>query len=132
MRVTPALPLLCLLLAASASAAPVASPKPKPAKPADPFDQSQLAGLEWRNIGPDRGGRVVAATGVPSQRNVYYLGGTGGGIWKSVDSGVSWTNVLDGESGTGSWSGAIAVRLRSERGVRRHGRRLHPRQCFAR
>jgi photosystem II stability/assembly factor-like uncharacterized protein len=74
----------------------------------DPFDQSQLVGLEWRNIGPYRGGRVTAVTGVVGQRNVYYFGGTGGGIWKSVDSGVSWTNVSDGQLATGS-VGAIAV-----------------------
>jgi photosystem II stability/assembly factor-like uncharacterized protein len=74
----------------------------------DPFDQSQLAGLEWRNIGPYRGGRVTAVTGVVGQRNVYYFGGTGGGVWKSVDSGVSWQNVSDGQLATGS-VGAIAV-----------------------
>ncbi|TMQ71043.1 MAG: glycosyl hydrolase, partial [Candidatus Eisenbacteria bacterium] len=74
----------------------------------DPFDQSQLAGLEWRNIGPLRGGRVTAVTGVVGQRNVYYFGGTGSGIWKSVDSGVSWTNMADGQLGTGS-VGAVAV-----------------------
>ena len=82
--------------------------KTKPAPPADPFDQRQLAGLEWRNIGPLRGGRVTAVAGVPGQRSVYYFGGTGGGIWKTTDSGVSWTNVADGELGTGS-VGAVEV-----------------------
>jgi len=84
---------------------------PRPAKPSgtvDPFDQAQLAGLEWRSIGPYRGGRVTAVTGVVGQRNVYYFGGTGGGIWKSVDSGVSWQNVSDGYLGSGS-VGAIEV-----------------------
>ena len=117
MRRSPALSILCLLLATSAIAAPAKSKKPaaaeksaaaKTTKSADPLDQSQLAGLQWRCIGPYRGGRVVAATGVPGQRNVYYFGGTGGGIWKSVDSGVSWTNVSDGELGTGS-VGAVEV-----------------------
>jgi photosystem II stability/assembly factor-like uncharacterized protein len=74
----------------------------------DPFDQRQLAGLEWRNVGPYRGGRVTAATGVIGQRNVYYFGGTGSGIWKSTDSGVNWSNVSDGQLATGS-VGAIAV-----------------------
>ena len=78
------------------------------APPVDPLDQSQLAGLEWRSIGPYRGGRVTAVTGVPGQRNVYYFGGTGGGIWKSEDSGVSWRNVSDGQLGAGS-VGAIEV-----------------------
>jgi photosystem II stability/assembly factor-like uncharacterized protein len=99
------LPLLLIPLMALAGAGP---PKTKPAPPADPFDQRQLAGLEWRNIGPLRGGRVTAVAGVPGQRSVYYFGGTGGGIWKTTDSGVSWTNVADGELGTGS-VGAVEV-----------------------
>ena len=74
----------------------------------DPYDQCQLAGLQWRNVGPFRGGRVTAATGVVGQRNVYYFGGTGSGVWKSTDSGVSWRNVSDGHFATGS-VGAIAV-----------------------
>ncbi|HUK62706.1 MAG TPA: glycosyl hydrolase [Dongiaceae bacterium] len=74
----------------------------------DPLDQGQLAGLEWRNVGPWRGGRVTATTGVVGQRNVYYFGGTGSGIWKSTDSGVTWDNVSDGALLRGS-VGAIAV-----------------------
>jgi len=74
----------------------------------DPLSPSGLAGLHWRNIGPYRGGRVTAVAGVVGRRNVYYFGGTGGGVWKSVDSGVSWQNVSDGYLGTGS-VGAIAV-----------------------
>ncbi len=99
-----------LLLGALASAGMIqaATAPSKPAKGHDPFDQSQLAGLEWRSIGPYRGGRVTAVTGVVGQRNVYYFGGTGSGIWKSVDSGVSWTNLSDGQLGTGS-VGAVAV-----------------------
>jgi photosystem II stability/assembly factor-like uncharacterized protein len=80
----------------------------RPAATVDPFDQTQLAGLEWRSIGPYRGGRVTAVAGVVGQRSVYYFGGTGGGIWKSVDSGVSWRNVSDGYLGSGS-VGAIEV-----------------------
>ena len=87
----------------AASAAPA-----RPAAAADPLEQSRLAGLAWRNIGPYRGGRVTAVAGVIGQRNVYYFGGTGGGIWKSVDSGVSWQNVSDGHLGTGS-VGALEV-----------------------
>jgi photosystem II stability/assembly factor-like uncharacterized protein len=91
---------------ATTGAAPAARKAVTPAT--DPYDQSQLAGLEWRSIGPYRGGRVTAVTGVIGQRNVYYFGGTGGGIWKSVDSGVSWKNVSDGQLATGS-VGAVAV-----------------------
>jgi hypothetical protein len=97
-----------MAFAALASAAPASQTTAKPPHAADALDQSQLAGLEWRNIGPFRGGRVTAVTGVVGQRNVYYFGGTGGGIWKSVDSGVRWSNVSDGELATGS-VGAIAV-----------------------
>src|SRR5262245_60997061 len=71
-------------------------------------DPDPLAALEWRNIGPSRGGRVTAVTGVPGQRNVYYFGGTGSGVWKSTDSGVSWLNLSDGYFATGS-VGAIEV-----------------------
>ena len=81
-----------------AGAAPAPKAAAKSRAQADPFDQSQLAGLEWRNIGPYRGGRVTAVTGVAGQRNVYYFGGTGSGIWKSVDSGVTWGNVSDGRA----------------------------------
>jgi Sortilin, neurotensin receptor 3, len=101
------LPLFALLpFAAPAKSAP--TPKPAKAARVDPYDQRQLAGLQWRNIGPFRGGRVTAATGVVGQRNVYYFGGTGGGIWKSTNSGVAWTNISDGQLATGS-VGAIAV-----------------------
>ena len=101
------------LVAAGAAQAAPATRSSKPAKAAksaatDPLDQSQLAGLQWRSIGPYRGGRVTAVAGVVGQRNVYYFGGTGGGIWKSVDSGLSWQNVSDGQLGTGS-VGAIEV-----------------------
>lgn len=97
-----------LVLAGLALGAPAAPAKPLPraktaAVPApDPLAQSQLAALEWRNIGPFRGGRVTAVAGVVGQRNVYYFGGTGGGVWKSVDSGNRWDNVSDGQFGTGS------------------------------
>ena len=68
-----------------------------------------LKGLQYRNIGPFRGGRSVAVTGVPSQPLVYYFGATGGGIWKTVDGGVNWEAVSDGQPfGTGS-VGAIDV-----------------------
>lgn len=95
--------------AAPAVQAALAKPVARPAAAApDPYDQRQLAALEWRNIGPFRGGRVTAVAGVAGQRNVYYFGGTGSGIWKSTDSGNSWSNVSDGQLGAGS-VGAVAV-----------------------
>ncbi len=67
-----------------------------------------LKNLQYRLIGPFRGGRVGAVAGVPSQPNVYYFGATGGGVWKTTDGGTNWENVSDGFFKTGS-VGAIAV-----------------------
>ncbi|MFM8395930.1 MAG: WD40/YVTN/BNR-like repeat-containing protein, partial [Acidobacteriota bacterium] len=68
-----------------------------------------LKGLQYRHLGPFRGGRSVAVTGVPSQPNVYYFGATGGGVWKTTDGGVNWESVSDGQPfGTGS-VGAVEV-----------------------
>lgn len=64
--------------------------------------------VKWRSIGPFRGGRSVAATGVVGDPSTYYMGTTGGGLWKTNDAGVSWNNISDGFFKTGS-VGAIAV-----------------------
>ena len=63
--------------------------------------------ITWRHIGPFRGGRSCAVTGVPGKPNLFYFGSTGGGIWRSEDGGKSWENISDGFFG-GS-IGAIAV-----------------------
>jgi photosystem II stability/assembly factor-like uncharacterized protein len=63
--------------------------------------------LEWRQLGPWRGGRSCAVTGVPNNDNLFYFGSTGGGIWKTEDGGRSWNNISDGFFG-GS-VGSIAV-----------------------
>ncbi len=73
------------------------------AQPAD-----LLKELKFRLVGPFRGGRSIAVTGVPSQPNVYYFGGVGGGVWKTVDGGTSWAPISDGFFKTSS-VGAIAV-----------------------
>jgi len=66
--------------------------------------------LAWRSIGPNIGGRVVAVAGVPSTRNLFYMGGVDGGVWKSTDYGVVWDNITDGKWPSASDSvGAIAV-----------------------
>src|SRR5689334_17195230 len=62
---------------------------------AQPVDSSLYAGLRYRMIGPGRGGRVTAVTGVPSQPHTFYLGATGGGVWKTDDAGANWRNVSD-------------------------------------
>jgi photosystem II stability/assembly factor-like uncharacterized protein len=71
-------------------------------------DFSALKELKYRNIGPFRGGRAVAVAGVTSQPSTYYFGATGGGIWKSTDSGAAWVPVSDGQLKSGS-VGALAV-----------------------
>ncbi|HYK40752.1 MAG TPA: glycosyl hydrolase, partial [Thermoanaerobaculia bacterium] len=65
-------------------------------------------GLEFRNIGPFRGGRVTAVAGVRGQPLVYYQGATGGGVWKTVDGGSNWQPMSDKFFKTGS-VGAIGV-----------------------
>src|SRR5258706_8150719 len=72
------------------------------------YDPSLLKGLQWRSIGPYRGGRSTAVSGVTSQPNVFYFGATGGGVWKSTDNGANWLPVSDGFFKTGS-VGAIGV-----------------------
>ncbi|MCB0658252.1 MAG: glycosyl hydrolase [Saprospiraceae bacterium] len=65
-------------------------------------------GLQYRMIGPTRGGRCTAVSGVNNQIFTYYMGTTGGGVWQTTDGGESWKNISDGFFGTGS-IGAIAV-----------------------
>ena len=72
------------------------------------LDPSTLSGLRYRSIGPARGGRVTTVTGIPSQPYTFYMGSTGGGVWKTTDAGQSWANVTDGQIGAGSM-GAIDV-----------------------
>ncbi|MGD8698528.1 MAG: glycosyl hydrolase [Gemmatimonadales bacterium] len=72
------------------------------------YDESLFDALEWRMIGPYRGGRVVAVAGVPGQPYVYYMGATGGGVWKTVNGGATWEPVSDDDFTSGS-IGAIAV-----------------------
>ncbi|KAF0249499.1 MAG: hypothetical protein FD167_1103, partial [bacterium] len=67
-----------------------------------------LKALRWRPIGPYRGGRVAAVAGIASDINTYYFGATGGGVWKTMDAGVNWQPITDGQIGTGS-VGAIGV-----------------------
>jgi len=71
------------------------------------INESQYDALEYRLIGPFRGGRSAAVTGVPNKPNLYYFGAAGGGIWKTTDGGRTWENISDGFFG-GS-IGAITV-----------------------
>ncbi|HKR63007.1 MAG TPA: glycosyl hydrolase, partial [Thermoanaerobaculia bacterium] len=68
---------------------------------------ARLKSMEWREVGPYRGGRVAAVEGIASQPKTYYFGSVGGGVWKTTDGGETWKNVSDGFFG-GS-IGAVAV-----------------------
>src|SRR5436190_18100060 len=68
------------------------------------------SGLEYRMVGPERGGRVTTVTGVPSQVHTFYMGSTGGGVWKTTDAGHAWVNISDGQIPLGSM-GAVEVSL---------------------
>lgn len=72
------------------------------------FDEKLYSGLEWRNIGPTRGGRSTAVSGVLGNDQLYYMGTVGGGVWKTTDAGLNWSNISDGFFNTGT-IGAIAV-----------------------
>ena len=76
-------------------------------KKARSLDPDLWKPLEWREVGPYRGGRSAAVTGLPADRNTYYFGSTGGGVWKTTNGGRGWKPVSDGFFG-GS-IGAVAV-----------------------
>jgi len=78
---------------------------------ADPdaaLDSTFLAGFGWRNVGPDRGGRSIASSGVVGQPDIAYFGATGGGLWKTTDGGEEWFPITDHQI-TSASVGAVAV-----------------------
>ena len=87
------------------------TPKTTAAKPpsaqAAMVDEKLFGAMRYRQVGPFRGGRVLAVTGVPGEPNVFYFGGASGGVWKSVDTGVSWRPIFDSQPIASI--GAIAV-----------------------
>jgi photosystem II stability/assembly factor-like uncharacterized protein len=58
-------------------------------------DEKPFSAMRWRQVGPFRGGRVLAVTGVPGEPNVFYFGGAAGGVWKSIDAGANWQPIFD-------------------------------------
>lgn len=71
-------------------------------------DSKYFSSMKWRNIGPQRGGRSLGASGSPGRPNEYYFGATGGGLWKTTDGGQEWAPVTDGQISSSS-IGAVAV-----------------------
>ncbi|MGQ0650256.1 MAG: WD40/YVTN/BNR-like repeat-containing protein [Gemmatimonadaceae bacterium] len=101
-------PVLALVLAPVLAQAQ-ARPPAQPAAPAPTvFPPSAFGGLGYRTIGPNRGGRSIAAAGSRQRPNEYYFGATGGGLWKTVDGGLNWRPVTDGQIRSSS-VGAVAV-----------------------
>jgi len=90
--------LLAGVLAVSAAAIPSS---------AQQYDQKLFSEMRWRCIGPFRGGRTVAITGVPHQPNLFYIAAVNGGVWRTTDTGNTWEPIFDDQD-TGS-VGAIAV-----------------------
>src|SRR5579864_1873119 len=73
-----------------------------------PVNDTLLHGLAWRNIGPFRGGRVSAASGVIGEPGTFYVGAAAGGVWKTTSAGVTWFPIFDSVTSVAS-VGAIAV-----------------------
>ena len=66
------------------------------------YDPAHYQALRFRHIGPFRGGRSTAVTGIPDEPFTFYMGSTGGGVFKTTDAGMSWANVSDGFFDAGS------------------------------
>ena len=86
----------------------VSSQKRKPRKINEKKEQLNYNNIEWRSIGPFRGGRSVASSGVLGYPNIFYMGSTGGGLWKTEDYGSNWVNISDGFFKTGT-VGSVSV-----------------------
>lgn len=95
-RMTKLFPLILLLMAGISSSS------------AQGYDPALYDALTYREIGPFRGGRSAAVTGVPGKPNLFYFGATGGGIWKTEDGGRHWQNISDGYFGGSVGSIAVA------------------------
>src|SRR5262245_34320524 len=97
------LPAAALALTAAASL-----PQAIPTAVNPQITDALLKGYQWRSIGPDRGGRSIAVSGVKGRPKEAYFGATGGGLWKTVDGGDTWRPVTDGQIASAS-VGAVAV-----------------------
>ncbi len=91
-----AIALVAALAPVAAAAAHLALPPEAQAQASDVvYDTMLYEGMRYRMIGPHRGGRVTAVAGIAGRPLVYFMGSTGGGVWKTEDAGVSWANAAD-------------------------------------
>ncbi len=122
--------LLLPATAARAQGQPAAQtpPPPPPASPAE----AVLGTYKWRSIGPNRGGRSIAVSGVKGRPREAYFGAVGGGLWKTTDAGDNWAPVTDGQLDELVGRRGRRVRIEPRRRLHRHGRVVHPRQHHAR
>ncbi|HEX3704508.1 MAG TPA: hypothetical protein VHU82_14335 [Vicinamibacterales bacterium] len=97
-----------VLLAAAVALAPTSIGAQRRGGPAQAADAGPFGAVRWRSIGPERGGRSIAAAGSTARPLEYYFGATGGGLWKTTDGGTTWRPVTDGQI-TSSSVGAVAV-----------------------
>ena len=81
---------------------------PTPARAQEAFPEELWSSLSWRNVGPPRGGRSIAAAGSAARPFEYYMGTTGGGLWRTTDGGQNWRPVTDGQINSAS-IGAVQV-----------------------
>ena len=75
----------------------------------DDKDKKEEQGMQYRSIGPFRGGRSLTAAGVPGDPTTYYFGSTGGGVWKSTDGAITWKSIFDHEKTSSIGSLAVAA-----------------------
>jgi hypothetical protein len=104
-----------LALASCLAFVSFAQKKNQPAQPAPSFNEEQVYGkLKYRNIGPYRGGRSAAVAGSYKNKTTFFMGTTGGGVWKTSDGGSNWKNISD--KYFGSSIGAVAVMMADAHG----------------
>ena len=99
---------LMMMLCISSLVATAQKKKAEPLVQVNPSQDSLFSNLKWRNIGPFRGGRANAVSGVVGNDQKFYAGYTGGGLWTTEDGGINWENISDGFFTVGS-IGEVAV-----------------------
>jgi photosystem II stability/assembly factor-like uncharacterized protein len=100
---------LALTCIATSPLATIAHGQGRPTADVAGFDPARLGGMRYRMIGPARGGRVTAVTGVVQEPHTFYFGSTGGGVWKTTDAGLTWRNVSDASGFATASIGALDV-----------------------